>query len=500
MYIAAAAMVPVLGMVGSAIDMGRGYMAQVRLQQACDAGAIAGRRIMTGSGITPDVQAEVVKFVTANFPQGSYGSTPFSITPTNQTDDTLDLTLTSQVDTTVARIVGVKNLPIQAVCSAKDEYSNIDLMLVLDTTLSMNCASTASATTLCENETGSSKIVSLRSAVATLYDTLKPIEDRFNTETADKRKRIRWGIVPYSMNVNVGTLLRSTNTNWVQTTGSLYRNALGQAVSPSTAHDSTWFANTFDGCVEERATINSITASSSLEIATHVANGARDLDINTAPNSAVEASKWAPSDPAASSGKSGSSTKLAYSCPKRARKLDTLANKTVLTDFLNSSTPSGEKSGFVAGGYTYLDIGLLWGARLMSSTGLWSSENPTVYHDYPVQKHVIFMTDGFMDPDVNAYTAYGIHKWDKRVANDASENAAKISHDRRVQIICNAIKDSGARIWVVAFGSSAGTAVSSQLKSCSSGDGYWFWAGDSTGLNQAFQTIGNNIGSLRLSK
>ncbi len=42
----AAAIVPVVGIVGSGIDIGRGYMAKLRLQQACDAGVLAGRRYM----------------------------------------------------------------------------------------------------------------------------------------------------------------------------------------------------------------------------------------------------------------------------------------------------------------------------------------------------------------------------------------------------------------------------------------------------------------------
>ena len=37
----AAAIIPVIGFVGSAVDIGRAYMTQLRLQQACDAGVLA---------------------------------------------------------------------------------------------------------------------------------------------------------------------------------------------------------------------------------------------------------------------------------------------------------------------------------------------------------------------------------------------------------------------------------------------------------------------------
>ena len=42
--IVAAAIVPLLGMIGGGIDMSRLYLAKTRLQQACDAGALAGRK------------------------------------------------------------------------------------------------------------------------------------------------------------------------------------------------------------------------------------------------------------------------------------------------------------------------------------------------------------------------------------------------------------------------------------------------------------------------
>ncbi|MFV0643575.1 MAG: TadE/TadG family type IV pilus assembly protein, partial [Sphingomonadaceae bacterium] len=38
--IIAAALLPLLAMVGGSIDMGRSYLAQSRLQQACDAGVL----------------------------------------------------------------------------------------------------------------------------------------------------------------------------------------------------------------------------------------------------------------------------------------------------------------------------------------------------------------------------------------------------------------------------------------------------------------------------
>lgn len=44
----AASIVPILALVGGGIDVSRIYLAESRLQSACDAGALAARRAMGG--------------------------------------------------------------------------------------------------------------------------------------------------------------------------------------------------------------------------------------------------------------------------------------------------------------------------------------------------------------------------------------------------------------------------------------------------------------------
>ncbi len=49
----AAGLVPLLALVGGGIDMGRSYLSQTRLQQACDAGVLAARKKL-GSAVVAD--------------------------------------------------------------------------------------------------------------------------------------------------------------------------------------------------------------------------------------------------------------------------------------------------------------------------------------------------------------------------------------------------------------------------------------------------------------
>src|SRR5689334_15581872 len=77
--LAAAALFPLLALVGGGVDLGRGYLAQSRLQQACDAGVLAARKRLgteaAVTGIIPDDAAETgAKFFNINFQDGSYGT------------------------------------------------------------------------------------------------------------------------------------------------------------------------------------------------------------------------------------------------------------------------------------------------------------------------------------------------------------------------------------------------------------------------------------------
>src|SRR3954468_21509988 len=83
--IMAAALIPMIGMVGSAVDISRAYLVKVRLQQACDAGVLAARRTMTGSSIAADTNAknQATNFFKINLKNGAYGA---SVTPIAVTD------------------------------------------------------------------------------------------------------------------------------------------------------------------------------------------------------------------------------------------------------------------------------------------------------------------------------------------------------------------------------------------------------------------------------
>ncbi|MEA3003563.1 MAG: hypothetical protein QOH81_2351 [Sphingomonadales bacterium] len=204
----AAALIPMIGMVGSAVDISRGYLVKTRLQQACDAGVLAARRTMTGQSIASDTNAktQATNFFNINLKNGVYGAVVTSIVVTDVNDaankptGTVHGVASADVPTSLMRIFGKPKLTMNVTCEAELQVSNNDVMFVLDVTGSMNCpAATPSCSNNGGSEAASSKIAAVRTGVVDFYDTLA------GATTAQARLRI--GIVPYSSNVNVGKLL-----------------------------------------------------------------------------------------------------------------------------------------------------------------------------------------------------------------------------------------------------------------------------------------------------
>lgn len=200
MMLTAAAIVPIVGIVGSGIDIGRGYMAELRLQQACDAGVLAGRRYMGASSYGDQAEAEADKMFAFNFPDGMYGSSDVEFQSAPQGVSDVAGTATATLPTTIMHVFGFDEFNLSVSCAAKLEISNVDVMLVLDVTGSMKDPGTGTQ----------ARIDELKEASMTFFKTLT------SAEKGDGRLRI--GVVPYSSTVNVGAILLAENPDWIADT------------------------------------------------------------------------------------------------------------------------------------------------------------------------------------------------------------------------------------------------------------------------------------------
>lgn len=191
----AAALVPLLAMVGGAIDMGRSYLAQTRLQQACDAGVLAARKRMGTSaaagGVIPSDVTEVGnRFFNVNFPDGAYGTTGRDFDLVLEGDFQLNATAQVIVPTTIMGMFGITEVPVNTSCGAQVGMANTDIVLALDVTGSMNLTNPGDS----------------RPRIAELKDTVQSFHAQIEAAKAPGA-RVRYGFVPYSTNVNAASLL-----------------------------------------------------------------------------------------------------------------------------------------------------------------------------------------------------------------------------------------------------------------------------------------------------
>lgn len=494
--------IPILLSIGAGVDFARAYMVRAKLQEAVDSAALAGRRVMTQDDIET-ARSNITAFMAFNFPNGLYDTSNIVTRITKPDIGTVRVEAETEVPTTILQIMGMNSFKISVFSEAKQNFDNIDIMLVLDTTGSMN-----------EMLGGQTRLEALRAAVRALYNQLKTPQ----AELEAQGLRMRIGIVPYSNTVNVGRLLRAKNPSYIQQTNVPYwhwratkswfftswsfRRAtynltsfvnggqLGNINNNNNRSSSTW-----TGCIEERATDPLIIAN---DPRTGPTPAALDLDIDMIPN-ASDLTKWKPYifDPL-----NGAVNKY---CPSEAMELRAM-NQTDLDNYLN---------GLVAQGSTYHDIGMIWGTRMISSGGVFGPDNPATYKGRTVNKYIIFMTDGEISTPidfcvsvswsgacnsntgnhVDAYSAWGIEFFDKRIgALNNADNDAR--HTTRFLMACNEAKARNVSIWTIAFG----TGTVDSLTKCASNADQASTADNSTQLIEKFAEIGRNIGPLRLSK
>ena len=209
--ILAAAVVPVIGLVGGAVDMSRIYLTQSRLQGACDAGALLGRKTMgvgTWAANSGAANTQAMRIFDQNFESGAYGSNSLTRTFTESGGNVVG-TASTVVPMALMQVLGQGSKTINVRCQAELRVPNTDVMFVLDTTGSMGDPASGST---------ESKISGLRKAVKCFYEALakKNITDVAPAdcgETVDPSAtnvgavQLRFGFVPYATNINVGQLL-----------------------------------------------------------------------------------------------------------------------------------------------------------------------------------------------------------------------------------------------------------------------------------------------------
>ncbi len=296
--------------------------------------------------------------------------------------------------------------------------------------------------------------------------------------------------------------------------GSSWNNSFDLPIGDTNVgNDVTNSTITWSGCIEERDTGEPTTDFDPIP------DDKIDLDIDTIPHD--DASRWKPALPrliftrGSTSGSNYNATSWTnggtnnwstasitnstdynnnstFFCPTEARKLQSWADASTFQTYVNSLNPDGN---------TYHDIGMIWGARLMSPTGIFRNENATTPNGGEIERHLIFMTDGDTNANAGDYAAYGLPFFDHR---QTDENPTKAQLDEQVNLrflaICKWVKNTNIKLWVINFGEGQSQETIDRLKACAQDGGEYFAATDSAALQRTFKSIADQISQLRLTR
>lgn len=171
----ALASVPMVGLIGAAVDYSRASSDRSALQVAVDAAALAGaRQLPKGKS---EVKSAVDGFMKANMPL-SYRGMPYEV-KIDQNEKKVLVTVSVKVPTSFLKAVGTNNVEVLARSEAGTGVENSEVVLALDITGTMR-----------------NHIPSLKQGAQELVRLL--FEARVGSDD------LRMGIVPYVASVNIG--------------------------------------------------------------------------------------------------------------------------------------------------------------------------------------------------------------------------------------------------------------------------------------------------------
>jgi Flp pilus assembly protein TadG len=334
----ALAVIPIVGLVGAAVDYSRANSIKVGLQSALDATALAMAKLApTLTQAQLQTQANAYFQALFNHPEAKN----LVITPTYTTSGGSQLTIagSAAVDTSFMKVMGYSNLSIGSSSTVKWGMNRLRVALALDNTGSM---------------ASDNKIGALKTATKSLLDQLKA--------AATNNGDVYVSIVPFSKNVNAGA--SNYSANWIDweewdddngqdettTTCTTQKTGKSGKAKKKCSTTTTWVPdnhNTWNGCITDRDKSYDVTG--------------------TAPSTSNPATLF----PA----------EQYDSCPVAVKGLS--YDWTGMTSLVNSMS---------AGGTTNQTIGLVWAWMSLAGGGPFTV--PAMDANYKYQQIIILMSDG----------------------------------------------------------------------------------------------------------
>lgn len=503
----ALALVPLIGFVGLAIDGALAYMVKSKLQEALDAAALAGGRVLHEAERNQDI----ADFFAANYPEGYLASTGLALSVDDEETGAGRLVVSASVTvpTKFMQVLGIDSVDVSASTGIVRRPRGMELALVVDSSGSMGNMAGAGT-----------RMEVVQRAALDLIDVLYGTEETLND--------VWVSLVPFDATVNIGA----------QRTGWLTGYDPAQYLPP--AWDRTTAYATADATSSNQRPYEAIRAS-------------------TGAQPDVSPADWRPLTPVEWQG-----CVLA-----RSGRLDRTDDPPAVGAFTNQFWPStvgpdgpgpndwtwaninesrtgpvdqalgpnlgcqaaitplvAEKSTIEAAvgrlqswrsTGTTVNLGLVWGWRTLSPRwrGLWGGTTPlTSPVDYGlphIDKVMVMLTDGENDwnlwqpppgpdgrrgPGRSEYTAYGT--LDEARLGAATVFEAVQELNRRTLEVCDAIKSSGIILFTITAHIHAPDLVN-MYRSCATSPAHYFNLPSVDGLEDAFRDIASELANLRLA-
>ncbi len=433
-----------LGSMGLAVDMARGFIVKSQLSAAIDAAGLAGGAVMNSSQLSDDI----TKYFHANFPNDFMGATvdgPYVNVHTNNTK--LTITATAEVDTLLMQFLGSDMMDVGASAEITRELRGMEVVLVMDNTGSMH----------------GSKMSTMIQGATDLVNILYGGEEELDN---------LWiGLVPYTATVNIGT----QHSGWL-TAGSL--DALD-------FNPTSW-----KGCVEARAYPEDTTDNLPATGGTWEPFFWESASDNI----------WPPVNDAITFRNDGTGPNLG--CGPAITPLTD--NKQLVLDAIGDMG-AWHRGGTLTNlglAWGWRAISPKWRGLWGSPT---PSHLPLDYNTPLMEKVIIILTDGNNQlydhppagPDGSDYTSYD--RLGAGVLGTTDEDEFTDTVNQRMQEVCTAIKQQDIILYTITFRLNNST-TQQLFRDCASDPAYYFNSPSNDDLIATFHAIADSLGKLRLSK
>lgn len=552
-------LIPLLGLMGAAVDLSRHRGSEVGAQNAVDAALLAVAHEALGKN-SQQLTKDGRDWFDAQLYNSNLTITSFEIV---KLDGKLEATMEGKIGTTFLALFGINELKVVKKAQVRFGLQKVEVALVLDTTGSMG--SIASETQECNKygcKGGSTKLKVLQDAATSMMNSLE-------TTNADS-DQLQVAIVPFATYVNVGK--GNANADWMDTKAKspIHRDNLAEGLNrfdlykhlgyewkgcvearphphdvkdtrprvtkPETLFvpvfhpdetDGNWYGNTYpNNFVVDAASLGN----PFLDVGNPVKYGVPDsiltqLDdfVYTLDDGTVLGRDDCPSDYDNDNGY-GNNNCIDPFNPNNWTKVTINQNYQYYSDVTTTIGPQfgcemrpitpltadydklrSEISKLVASGSTNTSEGLAWGWRVLSPGAPFKEAEK--YSD-DVNKIVVLLSDGNNMikerdtwPGKSDYSAYGYLANERLDGTDADSNQTKIldSMDKLTSEVCTNIKASGIRIITIRLDLTDDRSEK-LLKSCASSEDDFIDAKNASELADAFARVTENITRLYLSK